>query len=81
MSTEVLVVGGFFPSVLEDLKKVFTVHHCADKDELAAMDDAALANVQGFATFGWAPKELIDRLPNLKLISSFGVGYDGVAAD
>ncbi len=27
---------------------------------------------------GQAPKELLDRLPNLKLIDDFGVGFDGV---
>ena len=81
MSTEVVVVGNFFPSVLENLTKAFTVHHMQNADELAAMDDVALANVEGFASFGWAPANIIDRFPKLKLISSFGVGYDGVAAD
>ena len=81
MSTEVLIVGNFFPSVLEDLNKVFTVHHMQNADELAAMDDASLTNVEGFASFGWAPADVIDRFPKLKLLSSFGVGYDGVAAD
>ena len=81
MTIEVLVVGNFFPSVLTDLNASFTVHHVQNADELAGMDDAVLARVEGFATFGWAPVEVIDRMPNLKLISSFGVGYDGVAAD
>lgn len=81
MDTEVLVVGNFFPSVLEDLKKEFSVLHLQNADELASTDDAALVNIAGLASFGWAPKEVIDRLPGLKLISSFGVGYDGVAAD
>ena len=27
---------------------------------------------------GQAPKELLDRLPNLKLIDDFGVGFDGI---
>ena len=44
------------------------------------MDDSALSNIEGFASFGWAPADVIDRMPNLKLISSFGVGYDGVDA-
>ncbi|NKB54332.1 MAG: hypothetical protein GKR97_19335 [Rhizobiaceae bacterium] len=81
MATEVLVVGNFFPSVMTDLKEKFSVLHVPNAEELAQLDDAALANVEGFATFGWAPSNVIDRMPNLKLISSFGVGYDGVAAD
>jgi len=81
MATEVLVLGNFFPSVMTDLKENFSVLHMQNADELAKLDDEALANVEGFATFGWAPSDVIDRMPKLKLISSFGVGYDGVAAE
>lgn len=81
MSQEVLVLGNFFPSVLEDLKAKFDIIHAASVDALAGMEDAQLANVVGLATNGWAPAEIIDRLPGLKLISSFGVGYDGVNVD
>ena len=63
---------------MSDLQARFDVIHAQNADELAAMEDATLANVAGFATHGWAPAELMDRLPGLKLVSSFGVGYDGV---
>jgi lactate dehydrogenase-like 2-hydroxyacid dehydrogenase len=75
---QVLVVGNFFPSVLDDLKKDFDVTHMKDKDAVKAAPDADLAEIEALASFGWAPKKLIERLPKLKLISSFGVGYDGV---
>lgn len=78
---EVLVLGKFFPSVLSDLKKHFSVLELEQRARLDELNDADLANVEGLATFGWAPAELIDRMPKLKLISSFGVGYDGVAAE
>lgn len=81
MSTAILVIGNFFPSVMEDLTAAFTVHQVEDKSEIDGLGEDVLGEVQGIATFGWAPKELIDKLPRLKLISSFGVGYDGVAAD
>ena len=81
MTDQVLVVGKFFPSVMSELQANFEVIHAQSHDELAAMSDEAIVNVAGMATHGWAPAELIDRLPNLKLVSSFGVGYDGVAAD
>ena len=81
MSTKILVVGNFFPSVLEDLKSAFDVLHIESREALADVDDSALANIEGMATFGWAPSDVIDRMPKLQLISSFGVGYDGVAAD
>lgn len=81
MSHKVLVVGNFFPSVLEDLKAKFDVIHASGHDELAGMSDTDLADVEAFATFGWAPADVMDRMPKLKLVSSFGVGYDGVAAE
>ncbi len=81
MPNEVLVVGKFFPSVMNDLQQHFSVVHCENADALAEMSNDQLANIEGFATFGWAPASVIDRMPNLKLISSFGVGYDGVDAD
>ena len=81
MTQQVLVVGTFFPSVMSDLGDNFELIHAQNADALAAMSDESLANVAGLATHGWAPSELIDRLPGLKLISSFGVGYDGVAAE
>ncbi len=81
MSAEILIVGNFFPSVLEDLTKSFTVTQLKNGKELAACDDKILSKFEAMVSFGWAPAEIIDRLPNLKIISSFGVGYDGVAAE
>ena len=81
MAVQVLVVGKFFPSVMSALQSKYDVIHAANVDELAGMSDESLAKVAGLATHGWAPAELIDHLPGLKIVSSFGVGYDGVAAD
>ncbi len=81
MSIEVMVIGNFFPSVLADLQKAFTVHHVNSTEALAALDDGELQNIEALATFGWAPAFVIDRFPKLKIISSFGVGYNDIAAD
>ncbi len=81
MADKVLVVGKFFPSVVEQLGQVFELMVLEERSQLETTDDSELTDVIGIATHGWAPVELIDRLPALKLISSFGVGYDGVAAD
>jgi len=80
LPTKVLVVGDFYPSVIRDLKEEFEVRHLKKRDDFAALSADELADVEGFATFGWAPADLIDAMPKLKCISSFGVGYDGVAA-
>ena len=81
MAEQVLVVGKFFDSVMSDLQAKFDVIHAESRDDLKTMSDESLANVAGLATHGWAPVDLMDRLPKLKLVSSFGVGYDGIAAD
>lgn len=80
MTARILIAGTFFPSVISDLEKEFDVTVVTDKTDIDSMDDAALAQFEGLATFGWAPAALIDRMSGLKLISSFGVGYDGIAA-
>ncbi|MEL6503281.1 MAG: 2-hydroxyacid dehydrogenase [Pseudomonadota bacterium] len=81
MSAPILIIGNFFPSVMEDLKGNFTLHHVSDRTQIDDLGAEVLGTIEGVATFGWAPADLIDKLPALKLISSFGVGYDGVAAD
>ena len=80
MLHNILVVGDFFPSVISDLNEHFEVRHVLTKEEFHALSEEERAEAEGFASFGWAPAEVIDAMPNLKLISSFGVGYDGVAA-
>lgn len=55
-------------------------HGAADKAGLlAAVGTKITGLVQGGGSL--APVELLDRLPNLKIISVFGVGYDGVPVD
>ncbi|MBK9604905.1 MAG: 2-hydroxyacid dehydrogenase [Betaproteobacteria bacterium] len=55
-------------------------HGAADKAGLlAAVGTKIVGLVQGGGSL--APVELLDRLPNLKIISVFGVGYDGVPVD
>ncbi len=80
MSHQILVVGNFFPSVIQNLEQHFEVRHLLSTEEFHNLSEQDLADVDGFASFGWAPAEVIDKMPSLKLISSFGVGYDGVAA-
>lgn len=73
----VLIPGRIHPRVRSRL---------ADRFELAELADASatdlsteqLARVRGAAVSGRFPASLIDRLPHLEVIGSFGVGYDGV---
>ncbi|MCR9123555.1 MAG: 2-hydroxyacid dehydrogenase [Phyllobacteriaceae bacterium] len=53
----------------------------AEPDDVLAMDEDARAAITGFATLmSPVTPALIDALPNLEIIASFGVGYDHVDA-
>ncbi len=77
MSNQVLITQRFLKSCEQALDDRFTVHRlyeADDKDALLAQiapDISALAGMRVDAA-------LMDRLPNLKLIANFGVGYDGI---
>jgi len=76
---EILAVANVHPLYLKALKEVFVVHDCAHEGSPAAF--AALApNIVGIAAGGESvvSASLLSQLPNLKLVSVFGVGYDGI---
>lgn len=84
MSTPaILVTAALPPLLLQPLQAAF---RCVDY--VGAADRPALlaregANIRGLVQSGGsvAPKELLDQLPKLEIISVFGVGYDGVPVD
>jgi len=75
---KILTVGKFFPSVTSDLNKSNEVIECPVRSDVEKLSAGQCKDVEGLATFGWAPADLMSKFPNLKLVSSFGVGYDGV---
>jgi len=59
----------------------FTLHQLRDQPDAFWRDTAS--RIRGVATstlYGHTGAELFDRLPNLEIVSSFGVGYDNVDA-
>lgn len=80
MKTDVLIVGPLYKPTLDALDREFTTHKLwlapGGKTLLASCAD----RVRGIATSGFhgADAALIDALPKLEIISSFGVGYDTV---
>lgn len=80
MTSDIEIYGrGALPPRLETrLDQHFTLHrdpnHMPDEDWLARHG----ASVHGMANASFSPltAELMDRLPNLQIISSLGVGYD-----
>ncbi len=81
-STDVLMLSPMSPLVMAGVERAFTLHRA----DLAADEAAFLAEVgpkvRAIAAGGHAPIDgaLMDKLPNLEIVSSFGVGYDHVDA-
>jgi lactate dehydrogenase-like 2-hydroxyacid dehydrogenase len=79
-NVEIVVADALAPHARAGLEALFTVHHLPE----AANPDALLAEiaprVRGMARGGHAQIDsgLIGRLPQLEIIASFGVGYDGI---
>jgi hydroxypyruvate reductase len=76
---DVLAVEGAHPLYLKALSSVYNVHVNAHNGDLKLFADIA-PKIVGFASSGESrvPASLIAQLPALKIISVFGVGYDGV---
>lgn len=75
----ILLVAPLMPFLREALDAVYTVH-----DRTHVNDPAAFAvvapRIRALVANGESkvPRELLDRLPALEIVSVFGVGYDGV---
>src|SRR5262249_9307609 len=70
-------------TIVEGLGEALTVHKLWEAKDPAALIAAIAPRVSAIASpGGHAPVDsgLMSRLPNLKIVSSFGVGYDHVDA-
>jgi hydroxypyruvate reductase len=80
---DILITAPLPPFLYDPLKADFRCHDyyaAADKDHLLATGGRDVRGlVQGGGTV--TPTTLLDRLPQLEIISVFGVGYDGVPVD
>lgn len=73
----VLIPGRIHPRVRARLAERFGLLEVADASAVEATAEQ-LSQVRGAAVSGRFPASLIERLPRLEVIGSFGVGYDGV---
>lgn len=80
MKPDVLVNGMQMPHVMEALEKNYTLFKLHEAKDRSALLKQAAPSVRAIATGGHhgASAELIDALPNLKIISSVGVGTDAI---
>jgi lactate dehydrogenase-like 2-hydroxyacid dehydrogenase len=76
---DVLAVAKLHPFYFLSLQTLYTVHDRTHTEDPAAFK-ALAPRIVGVAGTGEAsvPRSLLSQLPNAKVVSVFGVGYDGV---
>ena len=77
---DLLLIGGATSQMLERLEATFTIHRLADAADPAAWLVEYGAKIHYVATNGHdgVKPDYIKAMPNLKLISCYGVGYDAI---
>ncbi len=80
---EILQVGPYPEWDEVVLNKAFTMHRLFEADDRDAFVKARADGIRGIATRGdlGAGRDLIEALPNLEIISVYGVGFDAVDLD
>ena len=80
MKPDVLIVGPMYQPTLDALDREFRTHKLWLAPDRKVLLASCAGRVRGIATTGFvgADAALIDALPKLEIISSFGVGYDTV---
>ncbi len=75
----ILAIKGVHPFYLDALRSIYEVHVGTHLDDVQAFTKLA-PKITGVAASGESkvPGTLIEQMPQLKVISVFGVGYDGV---
>ena len=79
---ELLTIGNMTARMMNAFARDFIVHEMAAISDLDGFlrDDGD--RIEAIAAYGAekVPADLINALPNLKIISCYGVGYDGIDA-
>lgn len=80
MSIELLKIAKFSPFVEELLSDRYTLHDTTTAADADALIDRVAPNVRGVVGLGVSkvPASLLQRLPNVEIVATVGVGYDGV---
>jgi lactate dehydrogenase-like 2-hydroxyacid dehydrogenase len=80
MRPEIIITARGHAGTMATLQNEFTCHLLFEGPERNAFFKQHAATVRGLATFGPMPVDgkLMDALPNLEIISNFGVGVDAI---
>ncbi|MXQ12825.1 2-hydroxyacid dehydrogenase [Microvirga makkahensis] len=79
--TDVLMTAPMMPIVIEALDEAFNLHRLWEHEDREQYLSEIGPRIRGVATstlYGRMDAALFERLPNLEIVSSFGVGYDNV---
>lgn len=82
MKPQLLLIGGTTPRVMSALEEAFRVHKGNNIEDWNGFLDEHGNEIVAVSTNGHdgLKPEIMERLPNLKIISCFGVGYDAIDA-
>jgi lactate dehydrogenase-like 2-hydroxyacid dehydrogenase len=79
-----LMTGQMMPLIADGLDKAFTVHRLWEAADGEALIKKVALDIRAVCTAGYTGVAVNDalmaRLPNLKIVGNFGVGYDSVDA-
>ena len=80
MPEQILMTSqAFFRSeFLAELETRYEVHRLWEASDQVALISEGAPHIRVVVTEGWAPADFQAKFPNLELIASHGVGYDGV---
>lgn len=78
MKPDVLLATRLPGPIETALDEAYITHRLHQAEDRSAFLSALAPKIRVMATMGKADAALMDALPELRLISSFGVGYDGV---
>ncbi len=80
---ELLLIGDATEIMLARMAEKFTIHKMSEMDDFAAWASENGSGVEAVATNGHAgvPAHVMEALPNLKVVSCYGVGYDAIDTD
>ena len=78
MKPEILMPGPMLPSCMAALDEAYVVHRLWEAKDPEALIAKVAPYVRAIATAKGCPGALMEKLPKLEIVASFGVGYDSV---
>ena len=81
MKKNILAITSLVEETLKKYPDDFLVVGIDSSGEIDTLSEEVRGKIDGVAAMGSVSRAFIDKLPNLKVISNFGVGYDGIDAE